>query len=465
MGFNKILLASAVAALSVQVSADNYMDFPVTVKGYDGEATSSVSYTGQSARHVLHNSLKAAIGQVQFGREAENLALLNRYFEDTGPDRTVLDPVSTTGFQVSPDVISELSDGKNLAGKAYKGAVAGWPGYLNGQQVLADMIARAAKTDAGFDPVTGHDYQQLISKFAMGAVFYNQAIDNYLDEGLSADVKPNDQPYNEGAAYTGKEHVWDEAFGYFGAPANVLDLSAEEVYGIAKQNADLAAKADANGNGSVDLHGEMAYAHAYYAAGFDKDGDTDYLHTIAQAFYDGREVISKANGKTLSKRERNKLTDFAQEIAENWELVLAEATFKYAGSVYDDLEKLNIIVEADGNAGDAYRTYAKHWGELKGFSMALQAGGRDLGELAFELNQLIGFSPVLLGDSQIVGVDVDGAFVQRETKSMTAYQADMLRVQARLANAFDLQAKANDATSEMTGLLEQLNSGGSVEND
>ena len=49
----------------------------------------------------------------------------------------------------------------------------------------------------------------------MGAVFYNQAVDNYLDEKMRADTKPNDKPYKDGACYTGKEHSWDEAFGYW----------------------------------------------------------------------------------------------------------------------------------------------------------------------------------------------------------------------------------------------------------
>ncbi|EAR09081.1 hypothetical protein MED297_17103 [Reinekea sp. MED297] len=454
-----------IALFAAQAAADSYLDFPVTLKDYEGDKESSVSYTGQSARHVLHDSLKAAVGQVSFGDEAANLELMNRYFSETGTDRAVLSPVSSAGFEVTPDVVSAISGGKNLADKAYKGAVPAWPGYLNGEQVLADMIARAARTEGGFDPVTGHDYQQLISKFAMGAVFYNQAVDNYLDELLAEDVKPNDQAYSDGAAYTGKEHVWDEAFGYFGAPADVLNMSAQDVYDIAKKNADIAERADVNGNGSVDLHGEMAYAHAYYAAGFDKGGKTNYLHTIAQAFYDGRDVIRKAKGDTLSKRERNKLYDYADVIAANWELVLAEAAFKYAGSTYSDIEKLNIILEADGNAAEAYRTYAKHWGELKGFAMALQVGGRDLGETAFELNSLIGFSPVLPGDSQVVGIDADGEMVQRKTKTLAEYQADMVRVQALLAANFDLQAKSNDVTASMTELLEQLNSGGSVEND
>ena len=66
---NKIKLGAAsvlVAGLSPLMmagsafgdSANNYGPFPVTVKGYEGTATNSVSYSGQIARHVLHDSLK-----------------------------------------------------------------------------------------------------------------------------------------------------------------------------------------------------------------------------------------------------------------------------------------------------------------------------------------------------------------------------------------------------------------------
>ncbi|GIS74221.1 MAG: hypothetical protein CM1200mP11_4360 [Nitrosopumilaceae archaeon] len=37
---------------------------------------------------------------------------------------------------------------------------------------------------------------------------------------MGADNKPNNKPYKKGAHYTGKGHSWDEAFGYFGAPAS-----------------------------------------------------------------------------------------------------------------------------------------------------------------------------------------------------------------------------------------------------
>ena len=79
----------------------------------------------------------------------------------------------------------------------------------------------------------------------MGAVLYHQACDNYLDEKMTASSKPNNKPYKKGAYYTGKEHSWDEAFGYWGAAAHSLGLSAKENYDISKMKNFKAAAASA----------------------------------------------------------------------------------------------------------------------------------------------------------------------------------------------------------------------------
>ena len=42
------------------LAADTYGPFPVTLQGYAGDKTDSVSYSGQIARHALHDSLKKA---------------------------------------------------------------------------------------------------------------------------------------------------------------------------------------------------------------------------------------------------------------------------------------------------------------------------------------------------------------------------------------------------------------------
>ena len=216
------------------------------------------------------------------------------------------------------------------------------------------MINKAAEHGSAFDPNTGYNYPQLISKFAMGAVFYNQAVDNYLDEKLGPDNKPNNKPYKDGAYYTGKEHSWDEAFGYWGAAAHSLNLTAEQNYNITKMK-DMAA-ADHNGDGVVDLKTEFNFAHAYYAASYDKGGKTDYFKTVTQAFVDGRKIITAANGEALTPAQRSQLYVLRDIIGQNWEKVIAESVFKYAGSVYKDIDKLQTIIEANGDTTKAFAT-------------------------------------------------------------------------------------------------------------
>ena len=167
------------------------------------------------------------------------------YFSGKDAGRKILAPASKGKFAILQSDVDAISRGKNLAGKTYKAAVAGMPNGMTGPELVAFWIDKASSANKGFDAANGYDYGQLISKFVMGAVFYNQAVDGYLDEYLGAAKKPNDKPYKKGAAYTGKEHAWDEAFGYFGAPAHTLKLTPKQVYDIAKRK-DLAA-ADMNG--------------------------------------------------------------------------------------------------------------------------------------------------------------------------------------------------------------------------
>ncbi|MGB0732237.1 MAG: DUF4856 domain-containing protein [Pontibacterium sp.] len=459
MKLNKLALSVALAAAVASTGANAakiYADYPVTVKGYEGSAETSVAYTGQAARQVLHTSLKKLSGKGTGDANPELKAQMLAYFSGTEAGRDIISPASKAGFPVKQTKVDELSKGKNLAGKTYKGAVPAWPGNLTGPEVIEFMIDKAAASEKGYDPVNGLDYIQLISKFAMGAVFYNQAVDNYLDEKLEANTKPNDKAYGEGKPYTGKEHVWDEAFGYFGAPAHALSLTPKQAYNIAKAKPEAFALADANKDGVVSLYDETVYAHAYYAAGADKSGKTNYFHTITNAFIDGRQLITNADGKKLTDAQRTELKGYAAVIAENWEKVIAEAAFKYAGSVYKDIEKLNKTLDESGDINDIYRKYAKHWGELKGFAMALQVSGKDIGSTATELNRLIGFSPVLLGNTQVVAVDANGKYVQAASVSLDEYMLNMAKVQQVLVDKFAIKARSNDVLGNIDALVKVL---------
>ena len=445
-----------------------YADFPVTVKGYQGKKTSSVSYPGQIARHTLHDSLKKLAGQ---GNGKSNPALkakMMAYFSGKDAGRKILAPASNGKFAVKQSEVDAISKGKNLAGKTYKAAVAGMPNGMTGPELVAFWIDKASSADKGFDAANGYDYGQLISKFIMGAVFYNQAVDSYLDEYLSPTKKPNDKPYKKGAPYTGKEHAWDEAFGYFGTPAHTLRLTPKQVYDIAKRRD--AAAADMNGDGKVDLKTEMTFGPAYYAAGFDasvydKGNRTSYLHTIAKAFLDGRKLLAAARGEKLTDAQRATLMGHARTISDSWEKVLAEATFKYAGSVYKDMVKLKIIVDAKGDPAKAFRAYAKHWGELKGFSLALQAGKNNLGEAATRINRMIGAGPLLLNASQVIDIDSKGNYVRDQGPDWGEYMLHMAKVQKLLIETFGVRARNNDVTGEIAALADSLGDKASAEND
>ena len=464
---SKLLLVGALGttlSLPAFGAGHDYGPFPITLKGYTGDKTNSVSYSGQIARHVLHDSLKKLSG-TKASTNIKQLTLdkMMPYFKGSKDDLAILAPVSKGDFKIKQTSLNEISSGKNLSGKSYKGLVNGWPGGLTGAEVLEHMINKAAEHGSAFDPNTGYNYPQLISKFAMGAVFYNQAVDNYLDEKLSADNKPNNKPYKDGAYYTGKEHVWDEAFGYWGAAAHGLSLSAEQNYNITKMK-DMAA-ADHNGDGVVDLKTEFNFAHAYYAASYDKGGKTDYYNTVTKAFVDGRKIITAANGEALTPAQRSQLYVLRDIIGQNWEKVIAESVFKYAGSVYKDIDKLQTIMEANGDTTKMFATYGKHWGELKGFALALQCGKNNLGETAVKMNRMMGFGPVLLNSSQVTGVDSSGNFIKDEASSWDEYKLHMLKIQKLMVDVFAIKARANDQISNIADLSAKLGGSNSAEND
>ncbi len=472
----KILLNSAAAAtlalFATTASADSnfYGGFPVTVKGYSGDKTTSVSYTGQIARQTQHDSLKKLAGKGNGSPNPDLKAQMMKYYEgkDSGP---IIAPKTKGPFKIKQTEVGQISKGSNLAGKTYKGAITGMPNGMTGPELVAFWIDKASAANKGVDAANGYNYPQLISKFLIGAVFYNQVVDNYLDENLAADTKPNDKPYKDGAAYTGKEHSWDEAFGYFGTPAHTMDLTARQIYEIAKQGSksdvpdDALKLADHNGDGVVDLKTEMVFQPAYYAAGFDKGGKTDYLHKITGAFLEGRKLIAAANGEALSDDQRNTLRGHAATIEENWEKVLAEAVFKYAGSAYKDLAKIQSALDTNAEISKLTSKYIKHWGELKGFSLALQAGRKNLGDTAVRLNRLIGAGPLLPNVSQVVDIDSKGNYVRDQSIGIGEYMLHMLKVHKLMADAYRVKARGNDQLSELEALTNSLSGGDSAEND
>ena len=186
---------------------------------------------------------------------------------------------------------------------------------------------------------------------------------------------------------------------------------------------------------------------------------------MTQAFLDGRKIIAGAKGDALSAKERAALAGHIAIINENWEKVIAESVFKYAGSVYKDIVKLEEIMASNGNTDKQFSKYGKHWGELKGFALALQTGKSNLGETAVKLNRLTGFGPVLMNASQVTGVDSQGNYLKEEAQSWGEFKLHMLKIQNLMIDKFGVKAKANDMLSDMADLASKMGNSDSAEND
>ncbi len=114
-------------ALGVSASqAESYGPYPVTLQGYSGEKNNSVAYTGQIARHVLHNSLKKAISS------GKSRAEMQKFWAGQKGELLALDPKTKDGFPVTETDINKISGGKNLNKKTLNRVVAGWPNEMTG---------------------------------------------------------------------------------------------------------------------------------------------------------------------------------------------------------------------------------------------------------------------------------------------------------------------------------------------
>ncbi|MAH85227.1 MAG: DUF4856 domain-containing protein [Rhodospirillaceae bacterium TMED8] len=468
---NKLIISSSLVIslagtpLLANANDDVYAKFPVTLKEYKGTKTNTVSYSGQIARHTLHDSLKKLAGKGNGKPNSELRAQMMSYFSGKEGGRSIIAPASKGDFIVKQVNVDQISKKKNISGKTYKGTINGMPNNMTGPELVKFWIEKASSANKGVDRANGYNYPQLISKFIIGGMMYNQAVDNYLDEKLSADTKPNNKPYKKGAHYTGKEHSWDEGFGYFGAPAHTLTLTPADVYAIAKRKKGAIKKADYNGDGKVDLKTEMTFAPAYYASGYDKAGKgKSYLHTITKAFLVGRKLIASVGGEKLTDQQRALLREYAAVIAKNWEMVLAESVHKYAGSVYNDMEKLKTIMDAKGDTTKMESKYLKHWGELKGFALGLQTGKGNLGETATKLNRMIGAGPVLINSSQVVDIDSKSNYV-RDQANWGEYMLHMAKVQKLMVDKFGIKVRTKSITGDLASLAKKLGAGNTAEND
>jgi hypothetical protein len=408
---------------------------------------SSVSYSGQIARHALMSKVKSYISSLTDEVQGEGIfeegavvGVLNILFEcvdEVCNDETV--SVSTTPA-TEQMTIGDISTGKNLKGKLagndevgqhkdWSTQFVGWgtntvsPTSLLGAwfQMLENRAIAISNGTYEIDPngeeitkpyvtAEGHDLGQLAQKFLLGAIAFSQGADDDLDDrddgkGILAD----NSVAKEGKSYSALEHNWDEGFGYFGAARDYMSYTDDEIAAEGGRD-EYQGHHDTDGSGSIDLVSEFNWGHSVNTAKRDRGTSSDLTADAFNAFYQGRTLITHAGG-ALSEDQMIELKGYRDVAVLAWEKSIAATAIHYVNDTIADME----------NADYNFYDHAKHWSELKGFALSFQFNPRSpvTGENFARIHDLLGTAPALPGAA-----------------NFDKYKAGLLEIRAILGDAY-----------------------------
>lgn len=436
------------------------------------DGVSTVSYTGQVARQVLIEDIKAFIGDITKSGDPTVKADLMALFEnpsDANDASTI--KMSVEGYTLAQSTYGDISTGKNLIDKIAGGYVQdgsragetarlindtffGWQEGLSADAKPYDLVtyyfdqlqALAAKADtssvetvagsASIDKVyvaeNGVDYQQLVQKFLLMAVGFSQGTNDYL--GPNRDFA-GELTVDGEKPYTTAEHHFDEGFGYFGATPNYAELSDSEI---------IAAAVDANMDNVIDLTSEYNFGQSVNCAKRDA-GATNDPNLTAEAisgFIKGRTIVAEASDAgSLSADQEVALNAAIAKAAGAWEKCIAATVVHYINDVVADMSEFDAGKFANI---DNFYNLAKHWSEMKGFALGLQfspyspfreAGMDSLAMINYGVDESADLEDVLtwMGDAPVLA-DASEMEIQ-------GYQAALLKARAVLQAAYGFDSE------------------------
>ncbi|WP_105201037.1 DUF4856 domain-containing protein [Pseudoalteromonas sp. T1lg10] len=436
-------------------------------------AGSSVSYSGQIARHALSAEIKHYIGQLTSdyvttngltgSQVREQLMLLWGDYEtvkdgslkfvgDLETKQRSFAEISSSGKELSLKVAGKDSLDKMHKAWQEEGNFLGWTDFgtqdktpeglifhyfdllaanidkYNGGEMLVDpddnSITKLYITESGLD------LNQLIQKHTLGALMFSQGTDDYLDQGLEADNKVSD----EGKPYTALEHQFDEGFGYFGAARNYLEYSDDELAGKGGREAFASGYNDYSGDGQINLTSEYNWGNSTNAAKRDRGATvtTDFSAAAMNAFIAGRKIINDNVGADLNTEQMDALKAQRDIAVANWENAIAATVVHYINETHADLDMIAAGIAADPEdsyTDEDFANLAKHFSEMKGFAMNFQFSpfspfnaAANEGKFA-QLHTLLGDMPVVT-----------------DAAAIADYQANLMAARDLLQNIYGFNA-------------------------
>ena len=327
--------------------------------------TSSVAYPGQTVRYLLTQDLKIytdQLGSSSYSGGAITLDDLLKFYEhDDSENLETITPIGS--FSAKAKQYSTIATGKDLYGKATSPYA---DVNLVNRDSTADQLIRhyfqeivdnsndsqKLGTPAVYTTETGVNMSQMINKLLLGAVVYSQGTAKYLTIWKDAG---NSDPRQSGEPFTEMEHIWDEAFGYFGAARNFSAFSDSDL-------ANGPVYEDANSDGAINFHSEYNFTYATYAGKRDLGGsDVNFTQNIFDAFLEGRTAI-------VNQAPESQIAAQADIIKENWEKVVAANVVHYLNSTLGDMDGVTQSHIDNRN----HWVLNEHWSEMKAFVYVLQ---------------------------------------------------------------------------------------------
>jgi len=388
---------------------------------------SSVARSGQVFRHLLIDEIDGYLGDLTeridsgdyFPESGDITADLNFYFEFNSETSGDVGHGLSNSLGTVQTTYSEISSGADLVGKLagndasgqhqdWSSALIGWESTepLSPEELVRswfsnidDMAVARANGELTIGPdgepvmavyLTGYgtDLRQLLTKFLNGAVAYSQATDDCLDDDIAGEGLNSDHSVaGDGKAYTALEHVWDEAFGYFGAATDYALWTDDEIAHTTSMDRD--------GDGLVDLIHEVNWGHSVNAAkrdlGASDAAPTDFTKQAWDSFTMGRSLLAETAGQPLTEGQVEQLQLYRDGAVTAWESSISATVVHYINALIVDLSD-----------GAPTADVAKHFSELKGFSLTLQFNPRSmiLPDDFADLQALIGQAPYELGANE-----------------------------------------------------------------
>ena len=193
------------------------LNVPDTYSFKDANGNNTVDYSGQTTRL---NMLTALIEEAEKGNVSGvtvSAATLKDLFANADAAEWGDAALNAATKQLKDKTLSAgvtrveaYMDELELASKSTVAASNGVAGVLGGRLLSAN----------------GLEYAELIEKEIFTSCFFSQIVNSYLtDAKTGASVSNTDQNPANGVYYSTREHQFDEAFGYFGAPVD-FPLSA-----------------------------------------------------------------------------------------------------------------------------------------------------------------------------------------------------------------------------------------------